>query len=68
MGLAATTRPAGGNIGTTYYKNGHHCNYTPRCLMYESNSGAIAFCPNCKDACRGRNLASLPQSGSAGYS
>ena len=67
MGLAATTYPAGGNIGTTYYRHGHHCNYTPRCLMYQSNSGATAFCPNCEDACRGRNLERLPQSGSAGY-
>lgn len=67
FGMAATTYPSGGNISTTYFKNGHHCSYTPRCLMYESNSGAIDFCPNCRDACRGRNLASLPQSGSAGY-
>ncbi|MFQ5462503.1 MAG: carboxypeptidase regulatory-like domain-containing protein [Phycisphaerae bacterium] len=67
LGLAATTYPTGGDIGTTYFSNGHHCNNTPRCLMYHENSGATAFCPNCKDACRGRNLESLPQSGSAGY-
>lgn len=68
MGLAATTLPDGAAVATTYERNGHHCNWnTNQCAMFESNTGATAFCPSCNDACRGRNLASLPQSGDAAY-
>lgn len=68
MGLAATTLPDGTAVATTYYKNGHHCSFnTNQCIMFESNTGATAFHPGCADACRGRDLSKLPQTGSDGY-
>jgi hypothetical protein len=78
MGLASDTLPDGTNIlksaanptGTTYHKAGGHCNSTVNgkvngCVMYEANSTSTSLCRPCRDALRGRNLASLPISGSA---
>lgn len=68
MGLAATKLPDGTALATTYYKNGHHCKVgTNTCVMWETNSQKTAYCGKCNDACRGRNLASLPITGSASY-
>ncbi|HUU84313.1 MAG TPA: hypothetical protein VM243_12490, partial [Phycisphaerae bacterium] len=68
LGLAATKLPDGTVLGTTYFKNGHHCKVgTNTCVMWETNSQKTAFCGKCNDACRGRNLASLPITGSASY-
>ena len=68
VGLAAKTLPDGTALATTYYKNGHHCKVgTNTCVMWETNSQKTAFCAKCKDAGRGRDLKSLPISGSAAY-
>lgn len=68
MGLAATTLPDGSPCGTTYVKNGHHCNNNSnKCVMYEANSKHTDLCNNCTDALRGRDLSALPISGNKSY-
>jgi LysM repeat protein len=70
MGLAATTLPDGSACGTTYHKNGHHCNNNSNtCVMYESNtrSRRTVPCNNCADALRGRDLSALPVEGDDSY-
>ena len=68
MGLAPATLPDGTANANQYNKAGSHCSaLSNHCIMYEANSGAVDFCPDCADGLRGRNLQSLPISGNAGY-
>ncbi len=68
MGLAPKTHPDGTSNPNQYNKGGSHCSALSNgCVMYEANSPSTDFCTDCNDGLRGRNLASLPIDGNAGY-
>jgi hypothetical protein len=68
MGLAPATLPDGTANANQYNKAGSHCHaLSNKCVMYEANSGAVEFCPDCADGLKGRNLKALPIGGSAAY-
>ena len=68
FGLAASTKPDGTANGRYYFSNGGHCNFnTNDCIMYHANTTKTDFCDFCQDCLRGRNLSSLPLSGTAAY-
>ena len=68
MGLAPATLPDGKANGNQYPKAGSHCKALSNgCIMYDTNSTSIVFCPDCTDGLRGRNLKALPVAGTAPY-
>lgn len=70
LGLVPPRLPGGGpNPIYTLTPGGPHCNYlTDHCVMYESNSAIIAFCSDCRDAVKGRDLNGLPIRASTAFS
>lgn len=68
MGLAPATLPDGSANANQYPFQGSHCHALSNgCVMFDTNSPSTNFCPDCSDGLRGRNLTSLPVSGTAGY-
>ncbi len=70
LGLVPSVLPDG-STNSTYVRTtgGPHCNYgTDDCVMYASNTAITAFCGNCKDCLKGRDMSRLPIRSSTAFS